>query len=141
MSDLYLVTGGAGFIGSHLCDYFLGKGWEVICVDNLLTGNPDNVAHLLPEPGFTFLDMDVTGFIHVAGPVHAILHFASPASRFHENWHNARPLAVPWMRLQNEQGLLKGVSGLPLRSVVTAGREFNPLSRASCSRCRACLAR
>jgi dTDP-glucose 4,6-dehydratase len=75
-----LITGGAGFIGSHLCDHFLTKGWQVVCVDNLLTGAPDNVAHLLTERDFEFLDLDVTGFIHIPGPVDAILHFASPAS-------------------------------------------------------------
>ena len=75
-----LITGGAGFIGSHLCEFFLNKGWEVVCVDNLLTGSPDNVAHLLVDPRFSFLDLDVSGFIHVAGPIDAILHFASPAS-------------------------------------------------------------
>jgi dTDP-glucose 4,6-dehydratase len=74
-----LITGGAGFIGSHLCDYFLAKGAEVVCVDNLLTGTTDNIAHIR-SPRFTFIDLDVTNYIYIEGPVDYILHFASPAS-------------------------------------------------------------
>ena len=102
-----LITGGAGFIGSHLCDYFLGKGWKVICVDNLLTGHPDNVAHLLAEPGFTFLDMDVSGFIHVAGPVDAILHFASPASPIDYLEHPIQTLKVGSLGTHKTLGLAR----------------------------------
>ncbi len=75
-----LITGGAGFIGSHLCDLFLGKGYEVICMDNLLTGRADNVAQHLGNPRFSFVHYDVTNFIHVDGALDFILHFASPAS-------------------------------------------------------------
>src|SRR6267143_1780343 len=75
-----LITGGAGFIGSHLCERFLGDGDDVICIDNLLTGSPDNIAHLFSERRFTFIQQDVTTYIYVKGPVDAILHFASPAS-------------------------------------------------------------
>jgi dTDP-glucose 4,6-dehydratase len=75
-----LITGGAGFIGSHLCERFLGEGDEVICMDNLLTGSPDNIAHLFSERRFTFIQQDVTTYIYVKGPIDAILHFASPAS-------------------------------------------------------------
>jgi dTDP-glucose 4,6-dehydratase len=75
-----LVTGGAGFIGSHLCERLLGEGNEVICVDNLITGSPDNIAPLLANPRFTFIQQDITNFIYVKGPLDAILHFASPAS-------------------------------------------------------------
>src|SRR5262245_19587164 len=74
-----LITGGAGFIGSHLCDHFLGRGFEVICVDNLLTGSTDNIAHIR-NPRFRFIDLDVTGYIYVEGPIDYIMHFASPAS-------------------------------------------------------------
>ncbi|HZP42204.1 MAG TPA: UDP-glucuronic acid decarboxylase family protein [Candidatus Binatia bacterium] len=75
-----IVTGGAGFIGSHLCERFLAEGDDVICMDNLLTGSADNIAHLFSEKRFTFIQQDVTTYIYVKGPVDAILHFASPAS-------------------------------------------------------------
>src|SRR5579862_3048102 len=75
-----LITGGAGFIGSHLCERFLDEGDEVICMDNFLTGSSDNIAHLFAERRFTFIQQDVTNYIYVKGPLDAILHFASPAS-------------------------------------------------------------
>ena len=74
-----LITGGAGFIGSHLCDHFLKRGFEVICVDSLLTGSTDNIAHIRSRR-FRFIDLDVTGYIYIEGPVDYIMHFASPAS-------------------------------------------------------------
>jgi len=75
-----VVTGGAGFLGSHLCDHLLAKGYDVLCLDNLLTGNTDNIAHLAGNPKFKFIRHDVTEYMFVDGPVHAVLHFASPAS-------------------------------------------------------------
>src|SRR5438309_11524419 len=75
-----VVTGGAGFIGSHLCDRILAEGAEVVCVDSLLTGRPQNVEHLFDEPGFSFVGTDVSTGLHVAGPVDAVLYFASPTS-------------------------------------------------------------
>ncbi|MHC5065093.1 MAG: UDP-glucuronic acid decarboxylase family protein [Planctomycetota bacterium] len=75
-----LVTGGAGFIGSHLCERLIADGHEVICMDNLLTGDLANVEHLIPDEKFTFIHQDVTNYIHVAGKLDCILHFASPAS-------------------------------------------------------------
>ena len=75
-----MITGGAGFIGSHLSERFLADGHEVLCVDNFITGNPDNIAHLLPDKRFSFIHQDVTQYIYVKGPLDAILHFASPAS-------------------------------------------------------------
>jgi dTDP-glucose 4,6-dehydratase len=75
-----LVTGGAGFLGSHLCDRLLAEGYGVIAMDNLLTGSTDNIAHLAGNPGFRFIHHDVTDYIFVDGPVDAVLHFASPAS-------------------------------------------------------------
>jgi len=75
-----LVTGGAGFIGSHLCEYLLGKGHQVICMDNLLTGTEENISHLLDDENFDFINHDVTEFIEAEGELDYILHFASPAS-------------------------------------------------------------
>ena len=75
-----LITGGAGFIGSHLCERFLAEGDDVICVDNFRTSTPDNIAHLFADRRFTFIQQDVTTYIYVSGPLDAILHFASPAS-------------------------------------------------------------
>jgi dTDP-glucose 4,6-dehydratase len=75
-----VVTGGAGFLGSHLCERLLDEGIEVVCIDNLLTGNIANVEHLFGRDGFVFVKYDVTNFITVDGDVHLVLHFASPAS-------------------------------------------------------------
>jgi dTDP-glucose 4,6-dehydratase len=75
-----LVTGGAGFLGSHLCDRLLSDGYAVIAMDNLLTGSTDNIAHLAGHPDFRFVFHDVTDYVFVDGPVDAVLHFASPAS-------------------------------------------------------------
>ena len=80
MSKRALVTGGAGFLGSHLCERLLADGMEVICMDNLLTGNLDNLADLWGKDGFKFIKQDVTEYIHIPGPLDYILHFASPAS-------------------------------------------------------------
>lgn len=75
-----LVTGAAGFLGSHLCDYLLNQGHRVLGMDNFITGNPDNLAHLAGNPNFEFIRHDVSNFIFVPGKVDAVLHFASPAS-------------------------------------------------------------
>lgn len=75
-----LITGGAGFLGSHLCDRFLKEGFSVIAMDNLITGSPDNIAHLFGNEDFLFVKHDVTNYIHVEGELDYILHFASPAS-------------------------------------------------------------
>lgn len=75
-----LITGGSGFLGSHLCEKYLGHGWDVICMDNLLTGNIENITHLIGRDDFQFIKHDVTNYIHVNGELDLILHFASPAS-------------------------------------------------------------
>ena len=75
-----VITGGAGFIGSHLSDYFIAKGHSVIAIDNLLTGDLRNIEHLFGHSRFSFIRHDVTNYVHVPGPVDAVLHFASPAS-------------------------------------------------------------
>lgn len=75
-----VVTGGAGFLGSHLCTELVARGVEVVALDNFLTGNPGNVAHLLGREGFTLRRCDIVDYLHVPGPVDLVLHFASPAS-------------------------------------------------------------
>ncbi len=80
MSKRILITGAAGFLGSHLCDRFIKEGYEVIGMDNLLTGNIKNIEHLFPLKEFQFYHHDVTKFVHVPGQIDYILHFASPAS-------------------------------------------------------------
>lgn len=75
-----VITGGAGFLGSHLCDYLIEKGWDVLCMDSLITGVESNIAHLMPNPRFRTVRQDVTRYIDVPGPVDYVLHFASPAS-------------------------------------------------------------
>jgi len=75
-----VITGGAGFIGSHLCDYLTERGWDVVSVDNLVTGQDSNIQHLLRHPRFHFVHQDVTRYIDVPGKVDYVLHFASPAS-------------------------------------------------------------
>ena len=75
-----VITGGAGFLGSHLCDQLLARGDEIVCVDNLVTGNVANIEHLYSEPGFTFVDHDVSNHVWIPGHVDSVMHFASPAS-------------------------------------------------------------
>ena len=75
-----LITGGAGFLGSHLCDLLLSKGHQVICMDNLITGSLENISHLFENPNFKFIKYDVTEFVYVKDKLDNILHFASPAS-------------------------------------------------------------
>jgi len=75
-----LITGGAGFLGSHLCDRFIDEGYHVIAMDNLITGDLRNIEHLFKRSNFEFYNHDVSTFVHVPGELHYILHFASPAS-------------------------------------------------------------
>lgn len=75
-----VVTGGAGFLGSHLCDKLLAEGYKVIAVDNLITGNTNNIAHLIGNENFSFVKHDITNYIYLPGRIDFILHFASPAS-------------------------------------------------------------
>ena len=75
-----VITGGAGFLGSHLCARLIGAGREVVCIDNLLTGSMDNVVHLLGHERFRFVHYNVCDYLHVEGPLDAVMHFASPAS-------------------------------------------------------------
>ena len=80
MEKRVLITGGAGFLGSHLCDRFHKEGWNVICIDNLITGAISNISHLIDQDRFSFIEYDVTKYLNVDGPLDLILHFASPAS-------------------------------------------------------------
>jgi dTDP-glucose 4,6-dehydratase len=75
-----VVTGGAGFLGSHLCDRLIKEGLKVICIDNLLTGSTNNISHLFGNENFLFEKHDVTNYIYLPGRIDYILHFASPAS-------------------------------------------------------------
>lgn len=75
-----LITGAAGFLGSHLCDYFYERDYEVLAMDNLITGNMKNIEHLMGNPNFVFYHHDVSNYVHIAGDLDYILHFASPAS-------------------------------------------------------------
>ena len=75
-----LITGGAGFLGSHLCDRFIKEGFDVVAMDNLITGDVRNIEHLFKHPNFEFYHHDVSTFVHVSGELNYILHFASPAS-------------------------------------------------------------
>jgi dTDP-glucose 4,6-dehydratase len=102
-----LITGGAGFIGSHLCERFLKEGDDVICVDNFLTGSPDNIAHLFGNERFKFLKINVTDYLYVSGPLDAILHFASPASPVDYLEHPIPTLKVGSLGTHKALGLAK----------------------------------
>ncbi len=102
-----LITGGAGFLGSHLCDRFLNEGHSVIAMDNLLTGNPDNIAHLIGNDRFRFIKHDVTQFMYVTGKIDAVLHFASPASPIDYLKYPIQTLKVGALGTHNALGLAK----------------------------------
>ncbi|HEX4908830.1 MAG TPA: NAD-dependent epimerase/dehydratase family protein, partial [Actinomycetes bacterium] len=101
-----VVTGGAGFLGSHLCRRLLAEGWDVVCMDNFLTGRPDNVADLIGER-FRLVSVNVTDFIHVPGPLDAVLHFASPASPIDYLKYPIQTLKVGALGTHHALGLAK----------------------------------
>ena len=101
-----LITGGAGFLGSHLCDYLLNKDHEVICMDNLLTGSLLNIKHIKNDR-FNFIEHNVTNFINIDGPLDYILHFASPASPIDYLEHPIPTLKVGSLGTHNVLGLAK----------------------------------
>jgi dTDP-glucose 4,6-dehydratase len=102
-----LVTGGSGFLGSHLCDQLLKRGWHVICVDNFLTGSPNNIAHLMGHPRFQFIKHDVTQDLYLHGTIDAVLHFASPASPRDYLEHPIKTLKVGAIGTHKMLGLAK----------------------------------
>ena len=107
MAKRILVTGGAGFLGSHLCDRFIKEGYEVVAMDNLITGDLKNIEHLFKLKEFEFYHYDVTKFIHVAGDLDYILHFASPASPIDYLKIPIQTLKVGAMGTHNCLGLAK----------------------------------
>ena len=102
-----LITGGAGFLGSHLCDYFIKKNYHVIGMDNLITGKLENIEHLFPLENFEFYNHDVSKFVHVAGKLDYILHFASPASPIDYLKIPIQTLKVSSLGIHNLLGLAK----------------------------------
>ena len=100
-----LITGGAGFIGSHLCDHFLGKGFKVVCVDNFLTGSRQNIQHLASEKRFILTEQNVSDYIEYPDPVDFVLHFASPASPIDYLQHPIPTLKVGALGTHNALGL------------------------------------
>src|SRR5918993_3131594 len=107
MNKRVLITGGAGFLGSHLCERFLKEGYDVIAMDNLITGDLRNIEHLFPLKEFTFYNHDVTKFIHIPGELDYILHFASPASPIDYLKIPIQTLKVGAMGTHNCLGLAK----------------------------------
>ena len=100
-----VVTGGAGFVGSHICESLVARGDEVVAIDNLLTGSVDNIAHLFGEKGFVFVEHDVTNYVHVSGRVDAVMHFASPASPVDYLEHPIKTLKVGSLGTHKTLGL------------------------------------
>ena len=107
MKKRILITGGAGFLGSHLCDRFINEGYEVIAMDNLITGDLRNIEHLFPLKEFTYYNHDITKFIHIPGKLDYILHFASPASPIDYLKIPIQTLKVGAMGTHNCLGLAK----------------------------------
>jgi dTDP-glucose 4,6-dehydratase len=102
-----LITGAAGFLGSHLCDRFLAEGHSVVGLDNFVTGHPDNLAHLAAEPRFSFLRHDISTYTEVDGPLDGVLHFASPASPIDYLELPIQTLKVGSLGTHNALGLAK----------------------------------
>jgi dTDP-glucose 4,6-dehydratase len=124
-----LVTGGAGFLGSHLCEKLLAEGFNVICMDNFLTGRMENIEHLLGKPNFIFKKHDVTTFIEIKGSLDYVMHFASPASPKDYHEHPIHTLKVGALGTYNSLGLAKDKNAtflLASTSEVYGDPEVNP---------------
>ncbi len=102
-----LITGGAGFIGSHLADRFIAEGWDVIVLDNLITSTVDNIAHQMGNPHFRFVHYDVTQYLFFAEPIDLILHFACPASPVDYTRHPIHTMKVDSLGTLNSLGLAR----------------------------------
>ena len=107
MSKTALITGGAGFLGSHLCERFLKEGYKVICMDNLITGSISNISHLEKNKNFKFIKQDVSKYIDIDGKIDIILHFASPASPIDYLNYPIQTLKVGSLGTHNALGLAK----------------------------------
>jgi dTDP-glucose 4,6-dehydratase len=128
-SKKVLVTGGAGFLGSHLCEKLMEEGFDVLCMDNFLTGRMENIEHLLGKPNFTFKKHDVTTYIEVKGRLDYIMHFASPASPVDYLKHPIHTLKVGALGTYNSLGLAKDKKAtflLASTSEVYGDPEVNP---------------
>jgi dTDP-glucose 4,6-dehydratase len=128
-SKKVLVTGGAGFLGSHLCEKLMSEGFNVICMDNFLTGRMENIEHLLGKPNFTFKKHDVTTYIEVKGSLDYVMHFASPASPIDYHKHPIHTLKVGALGTYNSLGLTKDKKAIFLlasTSEVYGDPEVNP---------------
>jgi dTDP-glucose 4,6-dehydratase len=124
-----LITGGAGFLGSHLCDRFLAEGHTVIAMDNLITGSTDNIAHLMGNEAFTFIKHNVNNYIYVDGPLDAVLHFASPASPNDYLEHPIHTMKVGAIGTMNSLGLARAKGArflLASTSEVYGDPQINP---------------
>lgn len=124
-----LITGAAGFLGSHLSDYFIAQGHDVIGMDNLITGNMDNIAHLMGHKQFHFVKQDVSNYIYVPGSLDAVLHFASPASPNDYLEHPIPTLKVGSLGTHNTLGLAKAKGArylLASTSEVYGDPQINP---------------
>jgi dTDP-glucose 4,6-dehydratase len=124
-----LITGAAGFLGSHLSDRFISEGHQVVGMDNLITGNMDNIAHLIGHDRFEFIKHDVSNYIYIAGPVDAVLHFASPASPNDYLEYPIPTLKVGSLGTHNTLGLAKAKNArylLASTSEVYGDPQVNP---------------
>lgn len=129
MGGRAFITGGAGFLGSHLCDRLLAEGFEVVCFDSLLTGSLGNIAHLRDHPRFTFMHGDVTEPLRVDGPIEYVLHFGSPASPKDYVQHPIHTLKVGALGTYHTLGLAKAKAAaylLASSSEVYGDPQVNP---------------
>ena len=128
-SPTVLITGGCGFIGSHLCDFLIARGFCVICIDNLITSRKENIAHLLKNPKFEFVEHDVTRYIDIKGDLDYVLHLASLASPMDYQNYPIKTLKVGSLGTHNTLGLAKAKAVkylLASTSEVYGNPEVNP---------------